>query len=140
MNEAIEHKGKIIEITNEKVVVRILSLSMCSSCHAKGACITHNSKEKDIEVRTKEGYKYKIGDEVVVCLKRKLGARAVVIGFFLPFLAMFLTALIFDKYIFINNEPLTALSAIISITLYYFIIFKLRKKIDKGFSFYIKTS
>jgi sigma-E factor negative regulatory protein RseC len=140
MKEAIEHKGNIVEITNEKVVVRIISLSMCSSCHAKGACISHDSKEKDIEVRTKEGLKYKIGEEVTVCLKQKLGAKAVLIGFILPFLVMFITALVFNKYVFPNNEALTALSAIISIIIYYFIIFKLRKKIDKGFSFYIKSS
>ena len=34
----IEHRGVITSITDNKVSVKILQQSACSSCHAKGAC------------------------------------------------------------------------------------------------------
>ena len=138
MNDKIEHKGTITEITNNKIVVRIISSSMCSSCHARGVCGSLDSKEKNIEVKTTYNSRYRIGDEVTVCLEQKMGYKAVLIGFFLPFIVLFITAFLFNKFIFPTNEVLTALSSLLAVAIYYFIIYALRNKIDKEFYFQIK--
>ena len=86
MSETIEHKGRVSDIQDNKIIVTIISKSMCASCHAKGACISGDSKEKIIEVKTSNLSNYIIGDEITVCLERKIGFKAVLIGFFFPFL------------------------------------------------------
>ncbi|MDD2191423.1 MAG: SoxR reducing system RseC family protein [Bacteroidales bacterium] len=138
MSELIEHSGTICEIIDSKVVVRIISASMCASCHAKGACSMNDTKEKCIDVNVSNPSDYKVGQEVVVCLEQKMGTKAVLIGFFFPFLTLIITAILSNKYIFPNNEALTALLSILSITVYYIIIYLIKNKIEKKFHFQIK--
>lgn len=138
MSELIEHNGTIIEVSNSMVIVRILSTSMCASCHSKGACNMNDSKEKDIEVKLNDTSSYKVGDKVIVCLEQKIGTKAVLIGFFFPFLVLLFTVTISNLYIFPNNEVFSALSSILAVAIYYFIIYLLRNKIEKDFHFQIK--
>ncbi|MFA6806075.1 MAG: SoxR reducing system RseC family protein [Bacteroidales bacterium] len=138
MSELIEHSGTISEIVGMKVVVRIISASMCASCHAKGACSMNDTKEKSIEVNVSNPSDYKIGQNVVVSMEQKMGSKAVLIGFFYPFLVLIVSAFLSDKYLFPTNEALTALISILSITAYYLIIFLTRTKLEKEFHFQIK--
>ncbi|MDD2530413.1 MAG: SoxR reducing system RseC family protein [Bacteroidales bacterium] len=138
MSETIEHKGRVSDIQDNKIIVTIISKSMCASCHAKGACISGDSKEKIIEVKTSNLSNYIIGDEITVCLERKIGFKAVLIGFFFPFLVLISVFIL--AYIFIspNSEIITAAISLSAVTLYYFIIYLLRNKIEKEFHFKIK--
>jgi len=138
MSELIEHSGTISEIVGMKVVVRIISASMCASCHAKGACSMNDTKEKSIEVNVSNPSDYKIGQNVVITMEQKMGSKAVLIGFFYPFLVLIISAFLSDKYLFPTNEALTALISILSITAYYLIIFLTRTKLEKEFHFQIK--
>ena len=138
MSELIEHSGTITQITEKKIIVRIISISMCASCHAKGACNMNDSKEKNIEVKLSNTSVYKIGQEVVVCMEQKMGTKAVLLGFFFPFLVLIISAILSNKFIFPNNESLTALTSIFSVSVYYLIIYMLREKIEKEFHFRIK--
>ncbi|MFA7082099.1 MAG: SoxR reducing system RseC family protein [Bacteroidales bacterium] len=138
MSELIEHKGTVCEISDRKVVVRIISASMCASCHAKGACSMNDTKDKNIEVKVSNSSNYKIGQEVIVCMEQKVGTKAVLIGFFFPFLILITSAILSNNYLFPTNEALTALISIISITVYYLIIYLIRNKIEKKFHFQIK--
>lgn len=138
MSELIEHKGTICEIEDKKVVVRIISASMCASCHAKGACSMNDTKDKNIEVKVSNSTNYEVGQEVVVCMEQKVGTKAVLIGFFFPFLILITSAIVSNKYLFPTTEALTALVSIISITVYYLIIYLIRNKIEKKFHFHIK--
>lgn len=138
MSETIEHKGRISEIQNNKVIVTIVSKSMCASCHAKGACVSSDKKEKTIEVKTNNASKYKAGEEVVVYMEKKIGAKAVLIGFFFPFIVLIITFILANNFIFQKNEVLTALLSLLAVAIYYFIIYLLRNKLDKEFHFQIK--
>lgn len=138
MSKLIEHRGRICEIADNKVIVSIISASMCASCHAKGACGMNDKKEKNIEVNLHNPHDYKLGQEVVVCMEQKMGNKAVLIGFFLPFIILITTALISNKYLFPESEPLTSLVSILSITIYYTVIYLIRNKLKKDFHFQIK--
>ena len=98
----------------------------------------NDTKEKCIDVNVSNPSDYKVGQEVVVCLEQKMGTKAVLIGFFFPFLTLIITAILSNKYIFPNNEALTALLSILSITVYYIIIYLIKNKIEKKFHFQIK--
>lgn len=138
MNQDIEHKGIISDIQNNLIRVTIVSESMCASCHAKGACISGDSKEKIIEVKTTNTSNYKIGDEVVVCMEKKIGVKAVLIGFFFPFIILIATFILAYNFLFAKNEVYPSLLAIFTVGIYFFIIYLLRNRIEKNINFYIK--
>ncbi|MBP6429232.1 MAG: SoxR reducing system RseC family protein [Bacteroidales bacterium] len=138
MSKLIEHSGTVCEIRDGKVIVKIISASMCASCHTKGACSMNDTKDKEIEVNVSNPTNYEIGQEVVVCMEQKIGTKAVLIGFFFPFLLLIITAILSNKYLFPTSEILTALISILSITVYYLIIYLIRNKLEKEFHFQIK--
>lgn len=140
MDQDIEHKGIISEIQNNIIRVTIVSKSMCESCHAKGACISSDSKEKIIEVKTNNESNYKVGDEVVVCMEKKIGVKAVLIGFFFPFIILIACFILSYNFLFAKNEVLPSLLAIFTVGIYYFIIYLLRNRIEKKIHFYIKQT
>ncbi len=53
--ENISHPGIIEEVSKDKVFVKILSMSACSACHAKGMCSVAEVAEKIVEVNADPG-------------------------------------------------------------------------------------
>ena len=60
---AIEHTGRIVEITPDFTTVEIVVSSACSECHAKGLCGMSEDKEKMIMGPTDPYTGYAGGDE-----------------------------------------------------------------------------
>ncbi len=135
MSERISHEGIIDHIENDTVFVRIVSKSACLSCHSKSMCNVSEMTEKLIEVRN-NGSKFSSGQSVNVILDRSLGNKAVVLGYFLPFLIMIIT-------LFISNTFLSELWAgLLSITVlfpYYLLLFLFKGKLSKTFSFTVEN-
>ena len=98
MSERIFHEGVIDHIEKDNVFVRILSKSACSACHAKSMCSVSEMTEKLVEVKT-QGEKFNIGQNVNVIMDRSLGTKAVLLGYFLPFLIMIVTLLITSAFL-----------------------------------------
>lgn len=138
VEDYVEECGTITEIYENTVIVKIISNSMCASCHAKGACSSMDSTNKEITVKTSDFFKYKIGENVKVYMARKLGFLAVLLGFFFPFLIM--TSLIFIfKLSYPNTQDIfLAIIGLSSLVVYYFMIYLLRNRIEKDFVFKIK--
>lgn len=134
----IEQKGNIVEITSNFVEVRIISESMCASCHARGACGSSDKKEKDIYVKRVEACNFEIGQEVIVVMDRKMGFKAVLLGFLLPFLILFLFVFISNKVFFQNSEIISALIGLLSLGSYYCILYIFKNTINSKFVFRIK--
>ena len=57
----IEHQGIITSISDKKISVKIIQQSACSTCHAKGACMAADSKEKVVEVTDVTGKYLEVG-------------------------------------------------------------------------------
>lgn len=134
----IEQSGVVMEVREGLVVVQIVSTSMCSACHAKGACNSSDSKDKDIHVRTKDYGSYKEGDLVVVYMEKRLGFKAVFLGFVLPFLIM-ISSIILLKTINPNTQDINlALLGIASLIVYYVLLHLLRDRIESRFEFKIR--
>ncbi|MDR0971529.1 MAG: SoxR reducing system RseC family protein [Bacteroidales bacterium] len=139
MSEKIKHKGRVIEIEGDRIVVQIISESMCASCHAKGACTMNDKKEKNIVIEDKNASNYSIGQEVICSMERKMGFSAVMIGFFYPFLLLISSIILSLNFITPNNEVLSSIIAIAILGIYYLIIYFLREKIGKKFHFTIES-
>lgn len=137
----VEHKGVIVKIDGEKIKVRIESLSMCAHCSAQKSCgtmLSTDSKEKDIDVVSKTPDKYKLGEEVTVCMEQRLGRKAVVLGFVYPFLVLVVPIIVLKLFVFPSNDAICVLIAFALMALYYLGLYLKKDKIEKKFSFFLK--
>ena len=130
--KSIEHKGRIDSIDDNKISVSFIAMSGCASCHAKGVCTAGDMQEKSVEVFDFSN-QYKVGDEVNVVLKQSLGFRALFLGYVLPFILVLLLLIILTNIT--NNEAIAGLSALAVLIPYYLILYVLKDRIRKNFTF-----
>ena len=136
MADIIKHRGVVEKIEGTHVVVRIVQTSACSACSAKGLCNASESKEKQIDVYGVQS-SYRIGEEVVVCGTTSMGMRAVLLAFGVPLLILLL-ALFVTMRITDGDALLSAFVALLAVMPYYLLIYFMKDKLDRTFSFTIE--
>ena len=135
MNNNIKHLGIVESIDGSHVRVKILQSSACSSCSAKSHCNVSETKEKIIDIHDKESADCcSVGQQVMVCGTTSMGMKAVLLAFVLPFVVLFL-ALFVTMRITDGDEVTSALVSLCTLIPYYIIIYLLRNKISRTFSF-----
>jgi sigma-E factor negative regulatory protein RseC len=134
----IEHEGIIEHIDGNHIKVRILQQSACSACHAKGYCTAADSSEKTVDIVDSSG-RFKVHDRVTIEGKTSLGYKAVLWAYVIP-LVLIVAMVILSTYICHLNEIQTALLAISILAPYYVLLYLLRNKMTKIFTFTIKKS
>lgn len=132
--QEVKHDGTVQSIDGEWLKVSIISNSACASCKVSQACSVSEMAEKVIDIH-RNNVAYAIGESVVVSLSETSGFKALIIGYMIPFLLL-LTTLIVTS-IFTENEVIIGLSSLLILVPYYFILFLLRNKIKKQFSFFV---
>jgi sigma-E factor negative regulatory protein RseC len=132
----IIHPGVIENIQNNKIFVRILSQSACSTCHAKGACNVAEMKDKIIELEGLKDRQLKKGDEVMVRLDESLGKKAVFLGYVLPLLILVISIIVFISLL--ENEGLSALISILMLVPYYLVLYLFKKRLRSVFRFHLE--
>ena len=139
MNNNIKHLGIVESIDGSHVRVKILQSSACSSCSVKGHCNISETKEKIIDIHDKESADCcSVGQEVMVCGTTSMGMKAVVLAFVLPFIVL-LAALFVTMRVTDGDEAASALVSLCTLIPYYIIIYLLRNRISRTFSFTLKT-
>ena len=133
MSEQIEHQGVVTEIGATGVVVKIMQTAACSACGARSSCMASESSEKFIEAQPLT--EMQIGDEVQVRVARKLGFKAVLLAFVLPFLLLFGTVALLSLLTELN-DGLIGTIALCTLLPYYLLVRLFRGKIEKQFVFY----
>ena len=129
----ITHPGTIQNIEGNKIYVKILAQSACSTCHAKGSCSVSDMTDKIIEIISFSSDQYKTGDKVTVSMKQSLGNRAIFFAYFLPFLCLFACLIILLAIT--NNELLAGLVSVGILVPYYAGLYLLRDRMGKVFQF-----
>jgi len=127
----ISHEGRVVKTKDDKIRVKIVSLSACASCHAKGSCTAADMSEKYIDAISGEDFRE--GDAVNVVIEEKLGWVALFYGILLPFLIVVSTL-----FILIGSgksEPFSAVISLLTLVPYYFILHLFRGKFEKKFTF-----
>lgn len=140
----IKHDGIVIAVNSDNTVrVRIVQTSACSACKAKAMCASAESKEKEImalfvgeEAKRREGEKQdiKLGDEVVVMVQQKMGWKAVLLAYMLPFIVMMTVVAIGNGLLGIREEVIGT-AALCAMGVYYIVLGFFKDKIQKNFSF-----
>ena len=136
MADIIKHRGIVEKVEGSHVVVRIVQTSACAACSAKGLCNATESKEKQVDVY-EAGASYRIGEEVVLCGSTSMGMRAVFLAFGIPMLlllfALFVTMRVTD-----GDALVSSLVALFAVVPYYLVIYFMKDKLNKTFSFTIE--
>ena len=137
MKDTIEHLGEIISIDGTHIRVRIIQTSACSSCVAKAHCNASESKEKLIDVYEAESASFQVGQTVKLVGSTSMGMKAVMWSFGVPFLVLFVVLIACTELLSLS-ELNAGLLALASLVPYYGVLFLLRDKFAKKFSFLIK--
>jgi sigma-E factor negative regulatory protein RseC len=131
----IDHDGIIDHIEGGVAHVKIDSQSACSACHAKGVCGAADQEAKFLDVPL-QGESYKTGEVVRVMVAKRLGFKAVALGYFYPFLLLMAVLIIL---IMAGVGELTAgLFSLLSLIPYYLGLYLARKWIESSFTFSIQ--
>ncbi len=132
----IEHEGIVERINGNHITVRILQQSACSACHAKGACMASDSKEKLVDVNDFSG-QFRLHERVIIQGKESMGYKAVLWAFVLP-LIILISMIILTTSMWHFGESQAAIASILALAPYYLILFLLRNKMANSFQFTIK--
>ncbi|MDD4637720.1 MAG: SoxR reducing system RseC family protein [Bacteroidales bacterium] len=134
MNESIVHEGVIDSVSEKAVKVKILQVSACSGCHAKGVCTSVDQKERIIEVQP-DGNSYKLGEKVSLYGKRSWGLKAVFWAFFLPFVLIIASLILLS--LLQLSELISGLFSLAVLIPYYIVLSLFKNQLKKSFSFTI---
>ena len=134
--DAIKHSGIIKKIDNNFYYVSIVAQSACAACSVKGACNISDINEEIVEVPKVNQTTHTVGDKVNVVMQKSLGTRAVMLGYFLPFLLVLLT-LIVTLNIF-KSQGLAGLISLGVLVPYYMLLYFNKDRLKKTFTFKIE--
>ena len=127
----IKHDGIVIAVNGDGTVrVRIVQTSACASCKAKAMCASAESVEKEIDA-VSDGL-LAIGDEAEVLVAEKIGWKAIVLAYILPFVVLLGSVLVLNEFM---KEELAGTIALCAMGVYYIVLGFFKNKIQKGFSF-----
>ena len=152
----IKHDGIIIALNEDgTALVRIVQTSACAACKAKAMCASGEGAEKEMTVvllgengkvktenNSTQSYttlhdstqSYHVGDTVEVMVQQKMGWKAVVLAYLLPFFVM-LAVMLIGNAIWAVREEILGTVALCAMALYYLLLGMFKDKLQKEFSF-----
>jgi len=133
-NALVHHSGIVHNVQDNRLEIKIISESACSSCKSKKVCSVSEIKEKMIYIDSTDNT-IKAGDSVTVFLEEKAGAVAVIFAYVIPFLIMVAVLSLGYKRV---SEPTLALLVLLSLTIYFFILYLLRNQFNKRVTFKVE--
>ena len=136
MSNKIKHSGVVENVVGDCVRVRIIQTSACAACKVAGHCNAAESKEKLIDVCCANSAAYTKGQQVVVTASTEVAARALLLGFGLPFVV--LVGVLFVVLQVGGNEALAALSGLAALVPYYVVLYLFRNRLREQLSFAIE--
>ena len=131
----IKHDGIIIALNEDgTALVRIVQASACAACKAKAMCASAESVEKEMTVVLLGDEQWAVGNEVEVMVQQKMGWKAVLLAYLLPFFVM-LAVMLIGNAIWAVREEILGTVALCAMALYYLVLGMFKDKLQKEFSF-----
>ena len=147
----IKHDGIIIALNEDgTALVRIVQTSACAACKAKAMCASAESAEKEMTVVLLGDGQWAVGDTVEVMVQQKMGWKAVVLAYLLPFFVMLAVMFIGNGLLAIGDgatgllgdeakrEAVLGTIALCAMAVYYLVLGLFKDKLQKEFSFTAK--
>ena len=131
----IKHDGIIIALNEDgTALVRIIQTSACAACKAKAMCASAESAEKEMTVVLLGDEQWALGNEVEVMVQQRMGWKAVVLAYLLPFFVM-LAVMLIGNTIWAVREEILGTVALCAMAMYYLVLGLFKDKLQKEFSF-----
>ena len=137
MADVIRHDGIVDSIEGGCIHVRIVQASACAACGAKSLCSAAESKEKIVDVYGADVNAYRVGQRVMVEGAASMGMKAVRLAFFFP-LVLMVAAVALAMTLTDGNEAAGAIAALLSLAVYFLVLFAGKKRLMREFTFTIK--
>ena len=147
----IKHDGIIIALNEDgTALVRIVQTSACAACKAKAMCASAESAEKEMTVVLLGDEQWAVGNEVEVMVQQKMGWKAVVLAYLLPFFVMLAVMFIGNGLLAMGDgatgllgdeakrEAVLGTVALCAMAVYYLVLGMFKDKLQKEFSFTAK--
>jgi sigma-E factor negative regulatory protein RseC len=147
----IKHDGIIIALNEDgTALVRIVQTSACSACKAKAMCASAESAEKEMTAVLLGDEQWAVGNEVEVMVQQKMGWKAVVLAYLLPFFVMLAVMFVGNGLLAIGDgatgllgdeakrEAVLGTVALCAMAVYYLVLGLFKDKLQKEFSFTAK--
>ena len=144
----IKHDGIIIALNEDgTALVRIVQTSACAACKAKAMCTSAESAEKEMTVVLLGDEQWVVGNEVEVMVQQKMGWKAVVLAYLLPFFVMLAVMFVGNGLLAMGDgatgllgdeakrEAVLGTVALCAMALYYLVLGMFKDKLQKEFSF-----
>ena len=144
----IKHDGIIIALNEDgTALVRIVQTSACAACKAKAMCASAESAEKEMTVVLLGDEQWVVGNEVEVMVQQKMGWKAVMLAYLLPFFVMLAVMFIGNGLLAMGDgaigllgdeakrEAVLGTVALCAMALYYLVLGMFKDKLQKEFSF-----
>lgn len=132
----MSHTGKVVSSNPDFTEVQIMRSDACSECRAKELCGVQGKESSVVTVRTDPFNIHDAGDEVQVCMKPSMGAKAVWISYVIPLFV--LLAVMLALSMCHVAELWCGLGGIAGVVLYYIVLSFFRGKLENEFEFYLK--
>lgn len=134
----INHIGKVVAVDAGGVSVSVERSGACSNCENKKACMMLDSSNQIMKIKDPNYQNYKIGEAVNVSVNSALGLKAVLWAYVIPVIV--LIASIAVSFNCFYSELLQVLFALISVALYYLILYFFRNRIEQKFNLTISKN
>lgn len=135
MAELISHEGVVVRadefVRLQRVLVRIEQKAACAGCKAKSMCTASETMVKEVEAVSFEPLK--LGDRVEVTVEKRLGWKAVLLAFVIPFMLLLLLVWLLPRWI--GSEVIVGTLAILSLLPYYLILHLFEGRFEQQYNF-----
>lgn len=130
-------RAVILSVKGDLARVQFINESACASCHAKSACGAADTKLYEVDARISQGDTFAVGEEVRVAVHNQQGYFAIFLGYVLPFLLLMLALVVTN--VLGASELVMALGMLGMLAVYYFVLYLLRSRVSRRFSFTISS-
>lgn len=130
-------RAVILSVKGDLARVQFVNESACASCHAKSACGAADTKLYEVDARIPQGDTFAVGEEVRVAVHNQQGYFAIFLGYVLPFLLLMLALVVTN--VLGASELVMALGMLGMLAVYYFVLYLLRSRVSRRFSFTISS-
>lgn len=128
----IKHDGIIIALNEDgTALVRIVQTNACAACKAKAMCASAESAEKEMTVVLLGDEQWAVGNEVEVMVQQKMGWKAVVLAYLLPFFVM-LAVIFMGNALWNVREEILGTAALCAMALYYIVLGLFKDRLQKN--------
>jgi positive regulator of sigma E activity len=129
-----EQKGIIESINDNRITVRIDRGSACGHCSAQGLCNLAESAERIIEVNNSTQL-FSVGEWVQVTMSGTMGSKALLLGYFIPFVLLISTLVTLSAYGL--PDWIVGLASLLILIPYFIFLYIFRERLRRTFSFSI---